>query len=486
MNKVDLLVIGGGINGAGVARDAAGHGLSVLLCDSGDIGGATSSWSTKLIHGGLRYLEYYEFQLVRKALAERERLLAIAPHITHPLGFVLPLVSGMRPGWLIRTGLFLYDHLAKREAIPGSSAVDLRHDPAGQGLRDGLARGFRYFDGWVEDNRLTVLNVMDAAARGTVVRPHTAVKRATPSDGEWQVELADGSTHQVRVIINAAGPWVSHVAHEVMGIRDAPHVRLVAGSHILVPRLNRSDDAYMLQQPDGRIVFVIPFADRFSLIGTTESAYSGDPRGARASEDEIAYLLAAANAAFTDQRTQLDVVWTYAGVRPLIEEPGKSATAASRDWKLVRHAVNGSRALSIIGGKLTTYRVLAEQVVREIAPWLGITPTSWTGSAALPGGDMPRDQLASWAERHWPWLPLALRTRLVFTYGTRLKMLLGPARSVEDLGAEVAPGIYAAELRYAQDYEYVTTAEDFLERRTKLVLSLTPDQCAAVARSLAQ
>ncbi|MCA3255878.1 MAG: glycerol-3-phosphate dehydrogenase, partial [Alphaproteobacteria bacterium] len=353
----DIAIIGAGVNGAGIARDAAGRGLKVALIEAGDIGGATSSASTKLIHGGLRYLEFYEFRLVAKALAEREVILSAAPHITWPQGFVLPHAPHLRSAWMIRAGLFLYDHLAKRRQVPGSASVDLRRDPAGAPLDPTFTRAFRYWDGWVDDARLVVLNAMDAADRGADVRTRTRVISADRTGELWALSLDDGSTIAARTVVNAAGPWAGEVARTVLRLNDAPDLKLVQGAHIVVPRIGPGDDAYMLQQPDGRIIFVIPYERDFTLIGTTETVID-HPGQVGATEDEVTYLLGAANRYLRTKLTTADIVHRFAGVRPLVLESDKDARETTRDWRFIEHA--GGHALTVVGGKITTYRVLAE------------------------------------------------------------------------------------------------------------------------------
>lgn len=474
----DLLVIGGGINGCGIARDAAGRGLSVALIEAGDIGGATSSASTKLIHGGLRYLEFYEFGLVRKALAEREVLLDIAPHIAWPLPFVLPYEAHLRPAWMIRAGLFLYDRLAKRRQIPGSERVSLRQDRAGGALSPKFANGFRYWDAWVDDARLVVLNAMDAARLGARISPRTMVAAARFDGALWHATLNNGETLQARFIVNAAGPWAGIVAAQVMGQRDAPRLRLVQGSHIVTRRVNHSADAYILQQPDGRIVFIIPYERDFSLIGTTETPVEGDPGTARPTDEEALYLLEAANRYLARPIGPGDIVRRFTGVRPLVLEEGKGARETTRDWQFVEHA--DAPALTIVGGKITTYRVLAEAALALIAP----DSTHWTASVPLPGGDVQRergetgqDAFARWLRRliaeHHDFDP-ALLTRMARLYGTGAESLI-----TAGLGRNIG-GIFEAELDYLVREEWARTAEDVLWRRTKLGLHMLPADRAAV------
>lgn len=476
--NVDLLIIGGGINGAGIARDAAGRGLKVALIEAGDFAGATSSASTKLIHGGLRYLEFYEFSLVRKALKEREVLLDIAPHITWPLSFVLPAAGGGRPEWMLRAGLFLYDHLARRREVPGSSALDLRQDRAGRALDPSYTRAFRYWDGWVDDARLVIANLQDAAARGALVRSRTPVTAARFDGAHWQVSLAGGETLQAKQLVNAAGPWAGEVARGVMGTNDAPALRLVEGSHIVTRRVHLGRDAFMFQQPDGRIVFCIPYERDFSLIGTTERAVD-HPEAATVGADERDYLLAAANRFLARPLAPADIVHSFAGIRPLILEEGKGDRETSRDWQIVAHA--GVPALTIVGGKITTYRVLAEDVLTRLAP----ATRPWTATAPLPGGDVSRlpgetGQAAfkRWLEallvRHHDYDPRLVK-RLAYTLGTACEPLLDAGLG-ENLG-----GIFQAEIDHYASREWATTADDVLWRRTKLGLHLDAEAQARVA-----
>ncbi len=465
----DLLVIGGGINGAGIARDAAGRGLMVALLDAGDLGGATSSASTKLIHGGLRYLEFYQFGLVRKALAEREVLLDIAPHISWPQPFVLPHSPEQRPEWMLRAGTWLYDHLARRDVVPGSAKIDLRQDRAGRALLPQFRTGFRYWDGWIDDARLVIANAQDVRARGGTVLPRTKVVRAAFADGLWTVTLDSGRSLAARRIVNAAGPWAETVARTVLGRNDAPALRLVQGSHLVTRRVHLGRDAFMLQQPDGRIVFVIPYEHDFSLIGTTERGIDA-PGAVSVSDEEADYLLAAVNRYLARPLTRDDVVHRYAGVRPLIVEAGKGDRETSRDYSLVEHP--GVPALTVVGGKITTYRVLAEAVLKMVAP----TSRPWTAQAPLPGGDVPRLAGENGQTAFKRWLgnlvqaqenydPKLVR-RLAHTVGTAAETLL-----TDGLGDNLG-GIFEAELAHFRDAEWATTAADVLWRRTKLGLHL--------------
>ena len=394
-DEIDLLIIGGGINGAGIARDAAGRGLRVALCEQGDLANFTSSASTKLVHGGLRYLEYYEFMLVRKALKEREVLLGIAPHIIWPLRFVMPHVTELRPAWMIRLGLFLYDHLGGRKRLPASSGVKLRQHPAGEPLDDRLVRGFEYSDCWVQDARLVVLNCQDAEANGARIMPRTRCVGAERDDHGWTATLrstADGAEQQVRarMLVNAAGPWVGEMLGTTTQHPPQKAVQLVKGSHIVVPKLFDHEYAYIFQHTDGRIVFAIPYEGDFTLIGTTDVVYHGDPSQASASAEEIEYLCEAVNRYFREPVSPGDVVWTYSGVRALYDEDeSENASAVSRDYELNLDR-DGAPVLSVFGGKITTYRTLANEALQRIGEVLKVTAGPWTGDAPLPGGDMPK------------------------------------------------------------------------------------------------
>jgi glycerol-3-phosphate dehydrogenase len=483
----DVLVVGGGINGAAIARDAAGRGLSVVLCEQDDLGQHTSSASSKLIHGGLRYLEHGQFALVRKALAERERLLASAPHIMRPLRFVMPHAPGQRPAWLLRAGLFLYDHLARRSFLPGSEAIDLASHPAGKALKAGYKRGFSYSDGWVDDARLVVLNALDATERGATILTHTRCSALLRHPGHWEATLVCGGGHtlvEARCLVNAAGPWAGRFLHGVAGIAPVPVLRLVKGSHIVVPRLFDHDCGYLFQHPDGRVVFALPYESRFTLVGTTDIDFSGDPADLAVTPGETDYLCALANRYFRRQVGPSDVVWSFAGVRPLLAEGAGSAQAASRDFRLALDAA-GAPLLSVLGGKITTSRVLAEQALDWIAPMLGVRSPAWTAHACLPGGDLfgqgptargvlEYDRWLDGQRQRYPWLPEALLVRYARAYGTRMELLLGRSVSLAGLGAEVAPGLYAAEIDYLVRHEWASSADDILWRRSKLGLHVAP------------
>jgi glycerol-3-phosphate dehydrogenase len=484
----DLVIIGGGINGAGIARDAALRGLSVLLCEQDDLAQHTSSASTKLIHGGLRYLEYYEFGLVRKALQEREVLLRLAPHIIWPLRFVMPHDASMRPDWMIRCGLFLYDHLARRELLPGSVGVRFDRHPAGAPLKSGFRRGFEYSDGWVQDARLVVLNALDAAEHGAEILTRTACIDARRERGNWLVSLrsANGSLQQVhaRALVNAAGPWVAQLLQETMALPSRKAVRLVKGSHIIVPRLFAHDYAYIFQNPDQRIIFAIPYEQDFTLIGTTDVEYHGDPAKVAIEAAEIAYLCEMSNRYFERQISPSDVLATFSGVRPLLDDASDNASSVTRDYALELDAAPGAPLLSVFGGKITTYRKLAEQVVDKLAPLLGAYVPCSSDRTPLPGGDLPCRDVPGWLagqQARYPWMPAALLSRYARAYGTRLERIIGQAKTLDALGQEVVPGLYEAELRYLLDVEWAQTTDDILWRRSKLRLHLSQADEARLA-----
>jgi len=504
----DLVVIGGGINGCGIARDAAGRGLKVLLAEKGDLAGATSSASTKLFHGGLRYLEYFEFRLVREALIERERLLTAMPHIAWPMRFVLPYHKGMRfdaetptsrllgwvmpwmqgrrPAWLIRLGLFLYDHLGGRKILPGTSKLDLRHAPEGGPLRDEFRHAYEYSDCWVQDSRLVALNARDAAERGAEILTRTAVTAARVEDGLWTVTLENGRSLRAKALVNAAGPWVSAVLHQVLHRDLRDHVRLVRGSHIVVPRLYAHEKAYFFQGRDGRIIFAIPYEQDFTLIGTTDADHSDPDTAPRCTDSERDYLCGFASDYFKRPVRPEDVVWTYSGVRPLYDDGARSATAATRDYVLTLDTGAGAPVLNVFGGKITTYRRLAESALAKLGAHLPMG-RDWTARVPLPGGDFPVDQVPSLVadlrQRH-PFLSLGQAWRLVRGYGTDAGAMLAGATGPEDLGASFGAGLFAREVDWLRTHEFARTAEDVLWRRTRLGLHLTPEQSAAVDRYL--
>jgi glycerol-3-phosphate dehydrogenase len=491
--ECDVLVVGGGINGVGIARDAAGRGLSVVLCEKDDLASHTSSASSKMIHGGLRYLEQYDFALVRKALREREVLLKCAPHIMRPLRLVMPHGRGQRPAWLIRAGLFLYDHLAKREFLPGSRAVALGCHPAGRALQAGFRCGFEYSDGWVDDARLVVLNALDARDRGACVLTRTRCEQVARGPGGWKASLQreDGARLEVsaRCLVNAAGPWAAQFGRAA-GVGGAAALRLVKGSHIVVPRLFEHGYGYLFQHEDGRVVFALPYEEQFTLIGTTDLDFQGDLDQVGIGADETAYLCALANRYFSRPLTPADVLWSFSGVRPLVEDASASASAATRDFRLQFDA-GEAPSVTVLGGKITTYRKLAEQAVDWIGAQLGSRVPAWTAHACLPGGDLAGERPSARAvtgfdewlrmlQAHVPWLPPALALRYGRAYGSRLSVLLAGMQGLADLGEEVLPGLYAAEIRYLMRHEFAQHAEDILWRRTKLGLHLPPGSAATL------
>jgi glycerol-3-phosphate dehydrogenase len=482
----DVVIIGGGINGCGIARDAAGRGLSVLLAEKADLASGTSSASTKLIHGGLRYLEHYAFRLVREALSEREVLLGMAPHIIRPLRFVLPHHSGLRPAWLIRLGLLLYDHLGGRSSVlAGSCPVDLTHAPVGKPLRASFRRGFEYSDCWVDDARLVVLNAMDAAARGARIRLRTEVTSARRTGGRWRVTMRDAvsgesETVEARVLVNASGAWMAETMAGRVEAHAAPKVRLVKGSHIVVPRLYEHDRAYIFQNPDRRIVFAIPYEGDFTLIGTTDVDCAGDLDHVGISGAEVDYLCGAVNRYFAATVAPTDVVWSYAGVRSLHDDGRASAQDTTRDFVL---ELDGGPAepplVSIVGGKITTYRRLAEAALRLIVPALPDgAGQPWTRGSTLPGGDLGdggREALAA-ELAEVPGLGAATAERLARTYGTRARAMLADVTRAEDLGDHFGAGLYEREVRYLMRHEWARAADDMLWRRTKIGLRLTREE----------
>jgi glycerol-3-phosphate dehydrogenase len=486
----DLAVIGGGVNGTGIARDAAGRGLSVLLLEQGDLACGTSSASTKLIHGGLRYLEHYAFRLVRESLAEREVLLRAAPHIIRPLRFVLPHHAGLRPRWLIRLGLFLYDHLGGRRLLPPTRAVDLRRDPAGAPLRPEYARGFEYSDCWVDDARLVVLNAREAARRGADIRTRTRCTGARRTEGVWRLTTEGGAQACARVLVNAAGPYVSRLLTDVLGDAGTRHARLVKGSHIVVPRLYTHDRCYIFQNADGRVCFAIPYQDDFTLIGTTDEDFHGDPAEVSSTPGEEAYLCSAVSAYLRRPVDPAEIVWRYAGVRPLLDDGASRAQDATRDYVLELNAPAGvPPVLSVFGGKLTTYRRLAEAAMAKLARFFPDMRGDWTATATLPGGDFPWDQLQTVQDdlrRRYPFLPEVTARRLVRCYGTLANDMLGDAGVTADLGRCLGADLTEREVDWLVRTEWARSAEDILWRRTKLGLRVGATETAALAAHLAQ
>ncbi len=487
----DLLIVGGGINGVGIARDAAGRGLSVLLVEQGDFAGQTSSKATKLIHGGLRYLEYYEFRLVAEALAEREVLLRIAPHIIWPLEFVLPHEKHLRPAWMIRIGLFLYDHIGGRISLPKSRAVDLLPHGYGAGLKPEFAKGFTYSDGWVDDARLVIFNARSAVAHGAKVLPRTKLLAAKRAGSVWNARITDQTTGtekkvSARILVNASGPWVKSLLDNEIGLPSPGKVRLVKGSHIVVPRIHARRHAFILQNPDGRIIFLVPYEREFTLIGTTDVAVEEDQIHPAISQDEINYLCSAASRYTAQPVRPADVVWSYSGVRPLYDDGSADPSAVTRDYHLMVDAgadVKQPPLLSIFGGKITTYRKLAEHAMQKLEPWTGAAK-SWTGIEALPGGDFEdRDfrALLEDYELEFPRLPSAWLRRVLRRHGTLAREVIGDARDEAGMGELFGGGLYECELRYVIKHEWASTADDVLWRRTKCGLHMTPAERERVA-----
>ena len=513
----DLFVIGGGVNGCGIARDAAGRGLTVTLAEQGDLAQGTSSASTKMFHGGLRYLEYFEFHLVREALQERETLLVAMPHISWPmrfvlpyspgmrfesdtptsrlLGFVMPWMKGRRPAWLIRLGLFLYDTLGGRKILPGTRRLDLQTDPAGRWLQPGFGRAWEYSDCWVQDSRLVVLNARDAGARGARILTRTKVISARRAAAHWEI-TAEGphgrETHLARALVNAGGPWVGEVIRDVAHITSTEGVRLVRGSHIVTRRLYDHDRAYFFQGTDGRIIFAIPYEDDFTLIGTTDKDHQGSPADVRCTDEERDYLCAFASRYFAKPVTPDDVVWSYSGVRPLYNDGAKSATAATREYVLSLDTGADHKApplLNVFGGKITTYRRLAENALAKLVPFFPQAGADWTARVALPGGDFPHDGVADQVARlraGFPFLTHAHAARLIRTYGTEASEMLAGATRPEDLGPDFGATLSGAEVNWLITREYAREAADILWRRTRLGLHMTEDQITALEAFMAK
>ncbi len=495
INQVfDLLVIGGGINGAGIAADAAGRGLSVGLYEANDFASATSSASSKLIHGGLRYLEQYEFRLVSEALAEREVILRKAPHIAQPMRFRLPHRPFLRPAWMIRCGLFLYDHLSKRTTLPGSQTINLAESGL---LKPDIKIGFEYSDCWVDDARLVLLNAVAAKKNNAEVRNYCRVEKARRKDGIWHVTIHNVMTDQrferkANVLVNAAGPWVKRFFDEGLAQTSPRNIRLVKGSHIVVPQVHNEPQAYILQNQDNRIVFLIPYLDKFTLIGTTDVEYSGDPKEVVISDDEIDYLLDIVNQHFVHQLTHADIVWSYSGVRPLCDDESSAPQAVTRDYTLELGAQNGQAPLlSVFGGKLTTYRKLSEAAMKKLAPFLPQMGGDWTANQALLGGNFSctREQLANQIQARYRWVPATLILRYVTQFGTQTWDVLEGASNISELGqqfSEQAGGVYQCEIDYLVNHEMALTAEDILWRRTKLGLFISEDETRLIAEYLKQ
>lgn len=486
--RVDLLVVGGGINGSGVAADAAGRGLRVCLCEKGDLAGATSSWSTKLIHGGLRYLENYDFLLVRKALKEREVLIDAAPHIIKPMAFQIPQLVNSRSGLMIQAGLFLYDHLAHRIRFKGSRKVKYNADSP---LNSAIKKGFEYWDAQVDDSRLVILNALQASRKGAEVLTRCECRAIEALQDGWKVTLYDHLadkefTRYCKVLVNASGPWVASLLSELTRAPAAHEIRLVKGSHIVVPRMHDGEEAFMLQHNDGRIVFVIPYLQDYSLIGTTEEEYQGDPAKATISQSELDYLVSIVNLYFKRKLQRSDIVYSYSGVRPLIDEKGKNASKVSRDYEIEK-LQEPQPILSIYGGKVTTYRVLAEHVLEEMRDYFPDLGEPWTGHVALPGGDFElAEQLRNDILKASPWLDQDIIKRWLTTYGTISFDIIADASSMNDMGVHFGQGLYQREVDYLCQHEWARTVEDILWRRTKLGYLFDKQQTDSLSNYLQQ
>ncbi len=512
-NVADLFIIGGGINGCGIARDAVGRGLSVVLAEQGDLAQATSSASTKLFHGGLRYLEYFEFRLVREALEERETLLAAMPHISWPMRFVLPYhadmrfegdtptgrliaafmpwMKGRRPAWLIRLGLFMYDTMGGRKILPATRTLDLRADPAGKPLKTRFARAYEYSDCWIEDSKLVSLNARDAAEKGAVILTRTRVVSAERHGDLWQIvtQGVDGpQTHHARALVNVGGPWVEDIIRNVARINSTEGVRLVRGSHIVTKKLYDHDRCYFFQGEDGRIIFAIPYEQDFTLIGTTDKDHQGPPGDPHCTDEERDYLCAFASQYFAKPVTAADVVWTYSGVRPLYNDGAKSATAATRDYVLSLDE-NGAPLLNVFGGKITTYRRLAEGALAKLAPYFPKAKAAWTARVPLPGGNFAVGdvgRLTAELRQSYPFLTDYWAARLIRAYGVEAAVMLQGARSAADLGRDFGATLTQAEVRWLMTHEFARAAADVVWRRTKLGLRMTPAQIAQLEDFMAQ
>ena len=475
MSVYDLVVIGGGINGAGIARDAAGRGLNVMLCEKEDLAQHTSSASTKLVHGGLRYLEYYDFMLVRHALAEREVLLRAAPHIIWPLRFILPHHQALRPSWLIRLGLFLYDHIGGRVLLPKSNSVDLSTHVSGEVLKDDYVKGFEYSDCWVQDARLVTLNVMDAAERGCDVRVRTECTDLIRKNGQWTIHLQDhlsgqSSSVTARAVVNASGPWVEKTLNLDEEHDSQYGVRLVKGSHVVVPKLFDHPYTYIFQNADNRIIFAVPYENDYTLLGTTDVEIQAEPGTEKIEDSEIEYICSNASEYFKTPVTKQDVVWTYTGVRPLYDDASENASKVTRDYKLDLDTREDAPILSVYGGKITTFRKLAEQAVDMLKPVLDFSAGAWTSPEPLPGGDIPKadyDAFLVRSQQQYPWLEPALLHDYCRNYGTRITRLIGQASSMGDLGHHFGGPLYQAEVDYLISDEWARSAADILWRRSK-------------------
>jgi D-erythritol 1-phosphate dehydrogenase len=487
----DLVVVGGGVNGAGIARDAAGRGLKVLLCEQDDLAQGTSSRSGKLVHGGLRYLEYYEFRLVREALIEREVLLRAAPHVIWPMRFVLPHVPDMRPAWLVRLGLFLYDHLGGRKLLPPTRALDLHRAPEGRPLKPQYRKAFEYSDCWVDDARLVVLNALDAQVRGAAILTRTALVGARRAGEAWDVELEDRRDRsrrrvQARAVVNAAGPWVERVLGQALGVNSSRRVRLVKGSHLVTRKFWQGDQAYLLQNTDKRVIFVNPYEGDLALVGTTDTPIDGQPEDAAIDQVETEYLLEVLGRYFVEPPTPADIVHSYSGVRPLYDDAAENPSAVTRDYVFDVEPNRPDPArpplLSVFGGKITTYRKLAEHALDQLRPFFPKLGPAWTAATPLPGGDMADADFERWFRgfrARFPWLPEPLARHYGRLYGTRAQQLLAGASSPADLGHHFGGLLYEREARFLIAHEWAETVDDILTRRTKHALHLGQAEAAA-------
>ncbi|ABG33108.1 glycerol-3-phosphate dehydrogenase [Roseobacter denitrificans] len=488
----DLFIIGGGINGAGIARDAAGRGLKVVLCEKDDLAQGTSSRSGKLVHGGLRYLEYYEFRLVREALIEREVLLNAASHIIWPMRFVLPHSPDDRPAWLVRLGLFLYDNLGGRKKLPGTRVLDLRRAPEGVPLKEGYKKGFEYSDCWVDDSRLVILNAVDAAEKGAEVLTRTACTSARRNGDRWDITVqgpAGTRAFSARALVNAAGPWVTDVVGRVTGTNSKRNVRLVKGSHIITPKFWEGEQAYLVQNHDKRVIFINPYEGDKALIGTTDIAYDGAPEAVTADQSEIDYLLAAVNRYFKQELGRDDVVQSFSGVRPLYDDGAGNPSAVTRDYVFDLETQGGAPLLNVFGGKITTFRKLAEHALQKLDGFFPQMGADWTAKAPLPGGDIADadfDRFVADIQREYPWLPQDLVLHWGRLYGTRMRMILGDATALEHLGVQFGPRLFEAEVRYLAAHEWAMSAQDILYRRTKENLQMSAEQIDALNVWVAQ
>lgn len=484
---VDLFVIGGGINGAGMARDAAGRGLKVVLCEKDDLAEGTSSRSGKLVHGGLRYLEYYEFRLVREALIEREVLLNAAPHIIWPMRFVLPHSPQDRPAWLVRLGLFLYDHLGGRKKLPGTRTLNLRRDPEGTPILDQYSKGFEYSDCWVDDARLVVLNAVGAAEKGAEILTRTAAVTARRENGGWTIVAKNSATGErrtfrARCLVNCAGPWVSDVIGRVAGSNSPRNVRLVKGSHIIVPKWWAGNNAYLVQNHDKRVIFINPYEGDKALIGTTDISYEGRAEEVKADETEIEYLINAVNRYFKEKLRRSDVIHSFSGVRPLFDDGKGNPSAVTRDYVFDLDETGGAPLLNVFGGKITTYRELAERGIKRMEHLFPTMGADWTATAPLPGGEMPNADFETYLNGlrdAYSWAPRMLLLHYARLYGARAKDVIGSANSVKGLGRHFGGTLYEAEARYLTAKEWALTSDDILYRRTKYYLHLTEAERAA-------